>query len=77
MGREKVEEIYERHIKPLSTRDKLRLALMALEEVVGPRGEKAPLHSILELEGLGAEVWEGIEPQEFVNQLREEWDHRP
>jgi len=27
-------------------------------------------HSILELAGLGAKIWEGIDPQEYVNQLR-------
>ena len=36
-----------------------------------------PLHSFLELEGLGQEIWEGIDAQQYVNQLREEWDHRP
>jgi hypothetical protein len=34
-------------------------------------------HSILELEGLGAEIWEGIDAQEYVDQLRSEWDDRP
>jgi DNA-binding PucR family transcriptional regulator len=30
--------------------------------------------SLLELRGLGAEIWEGIDAQEYVNQLRDEWD---
>lgn len=34
-------------------------------------------HSILELRGLGKELWEGIDAQEYVNELRAEWDHRP
>jgi hypothetical protein len=34
-------------------------------------------HSILELAGLGAEIWEGIDPQEYIRQLRSEWDDRP
>jgi hypothetical protein len=34
-------------------------------------------HSILELAGLGAEVWQGIDAQAYINQLRSEWDHRP
>lgn len=38
-----------------------------------PAGGK---RSILELEGVGAELWKDIEPQEYVNQLRSEWDHR-
>jgi DNA-binding PucR family transcriptional regulator len=30
--------------------------------------------SLLELRGLGAEIWEGIDAQEYVDQLRDEWD---
>lgn len=33
-----------------------------------------PQHSILELAGLGAEIWEGIDPQVYVNQLRHEME---
>jgi hypothetical protein len=32
--------------------------------------------SLLEFEGLGAEIWKGIDAQEYVNELRKEWDHR-
>jgi hypothetical protein len=31
-------------------------------------------HSILELEGLGKEVWEGIDPDEYIAQERDSWD---
>jgi hypothetical protein len=50
-----------------------------MESELEPEPEDAarPLHSILELEGLGAELWEGIDAQEYVNELRREWDHRP
>ncbi len=34
-------------------------------------------HSILELAGLGAEIWQGIDAQEYVHRLRDEWDTRP
>jgi hypothetical protein len=30
--------------------------------------------SILELEGLGAEEWKGIDAQEYVRKERESWD---
>lgn len=30
--------------------------------------------SLLELEGLGAAVWNGIDPVEYVAGLRDEWD---
>ena len=31
-------------------------------------------HSIMELEGLGADIWEGIDAQEYVRKERESWD---
>lgn len=40
------------------------------------RQEIAPARHrrILELEGLGAEIWEGIDAQEYVRQERASWD---
>jgi len=34
-------------------------------------------HSLLELEGLGAELWQGRDAQEYVNELRDEWNYPP
>ena len=34
-------------------------------------------HSILEFAGRGAEMWDGVDAQEYVNQLRSEWDDHP
>ncbi len=31
-------------------------------------------HSVLELEGLGAQTWRGVRAQEYVNQERSSWD---
>jgi len=39
--------------------------------------EQPRQRSLLELEGLGAELWQEIDAQEYVNELRKEWDHRP
>ena len=30
-----------------------------------------------ELRGLGKEIWKDIDAQEYVNELRDEWNHRP
>jgi hypothetical protein len=30
----------------------------------------------MELEGLGAEIWQGIDAQEYIDQLRSEWDEK-
>lgn len=32
--------------------------------------------SITELRGLGKEIWQGIDAQTYVNQIRDEWDER-
>jgi hypothetical protein len=69
-----VEEIYQQQLKPLSAEDRLRLIVMLAQDLAPPgRRER----SVLELHGLGKEIWEGIDAQEYVNSLREEWDHRP
>jgi hypothetical protein len=71
----RVEEIYERYIKPLPTAAKLSLmALMAQELAEVVSEGTLPQRSLLELEGLGAEIWQGIDAQEYVNELRKEWD---
>jgi hypothetical protein len=74
-----LEELYERSIKPLSPRDQLRLVQLIVRELVKvvPPPEAEQKLDLLELEGVGAEIWEGIDAQEYVNELRREWDHRP
>ena len=71
----RVEEIYERYIKPLPTAAKLSLMAMMAQELAEVASEGTlPQRSLLELEGLGAEIWQGIDAQEYVNELRKEWD---
>jgi plasmid stability protein len=36
--------------------------------------EEPKLHSILELRGLGKELWEGIDPIEHMRAERDSWD---
>ena len=45
--------------------------------LVASLAEQAHTHSLLELDGLGAEIWRGIDTDEYVRQLRSEWDDRP
>lgn len=39
-----------------------------------PEPTPLPTRSILELEGLGAEVWDGVDPNQYVAELRDEWE---
>jgi hypothetical protein len=57
----------------LSREDQRRLIaeLAALAEGETPA---EPQHSIMELEGLGKEIWEGIDAQEYVNEERDSWN---
>ena len=32
--------------------------------------------SILELEGLGMEIWKDVDPAKYINDLRDEWNNR-
>ena len=58
--------------------EEIKQLMKALIDLMPEGAETEPKqHSILELRGLGKEIWEGIDAQEYVNQLRSEWDHRP
>ena len=70
------EEIYQQHVKPLPNREKLRLIAKVSSDLAETEAEQ-PKRSLLELEGLGKEVWKGIDAQEYVDELRNEWEHRP
>lgn len=70
-----VEELYARHIKPLPREAQLRLVAKVAENLA-TSDEPRPKRDIMELHGLGAEIWDGVDAQEYVNELRAEWDHR-
>ena len=77
-----VTELYEDEIKRRSAKERLQIAHWILHdltaaEAVGDSETPRPRRSLLELEGLGAEIWEGVDAQEYVDELRSEWDHRP
>lgn len=71
------DEIYQQYIKPLPNSEKLRLIAKVSNDLADNENEKPKKRSLLELEGLGKEIWEGIDAQEYVNELRNEWEHRP
>ena len=70
--------MYEQHIRSLSTSQRVELLALIVNELAAAYGV-APgkrKHTLTELRGLGKEIWEGIDAQEYVNQLRDEW-HEP
>jgi hypothetical protein len=71
-----IQELYDQHIKTLSIADRMQLiAITALDLAGGsPPQERAAKRDVMELHGLGAEIWNGIDAQDYVNALRDEWD---
>ena len=72
----KVTQIYETHIKLLPVQERLELLALVARDLAREGGglTEQPTHNILELHGLGKEIWEGIDAQEYVNRLRNEWE---
>jgi len=61
--------------KSLTPNEQMQL----IEELLGSIRQRVtltpkPKRSILELRGLGKEVWHGIDAQDYVNQERESWN---
>jgi len=47
-----------------------------VEAITAKLDRKTARHSILELRGLGKEVWAGIDARGYVRQEREGWERR-
>jgi hypothetical protein len=69
----RAEEIYEQHIKPLPEAEQLRLVELIVHQLAtAAQHTLQPQRSLLELEGLGADLWQGIDAQQYVDELRKE-----
>ena len=68
-----LESVYENHVKPLSTADRSRLLEMMARDLARTAPRDAEKRSILELRGLGKEIWHGVDAQQYVDGLRKEW----
>ena len=68
------EEIYQQHIRSLPASERLFLLAMIAQDLAqrDPETGEQPRRSIMELHGLGAEIWHGIDAQEYVDELRNE-----
>lgn len=71
-----VDDLYARQIRKLTLSERLDLARRILNEAADAEGSTPRPRSLLELEGLGASLWDSVEAQEYVRNLRQEWDQR-
>lgn len=60
--------------RTLSVEERKQLIKALVDIVNEPAATPPKKRNLLELAGLGAEIWEGIDPQEYITQLRSEWD---
>lgn len=70
------EEIYERYVRELPASERLRLLAIVAQDLAPPMSERRPTRSVMELHGLGAETWTGVDPDAYVERLRADWDKR-
>jgi hypothetical protein len=75
--RSSADDLYEMQIRRLPLRERLRLAHRIIGEAASAVSAPDRPRSLLELEGLGADLWRGMDAQDYVDELRREWDHRP
>jgi len=70
-----LDELYMRHIKPLSHAQQRRLLARLTRDLSrdSDTDDAAHPHSLLELEGLGAEIWQAVDAQAYIHALRDEW----
>jgi hypothetical protein len=71
-----ITEVYERHIRPLSDEQRKELLSLLVKDLA-KQADSGKSRRITELAGLGKEIWAGVNPDEYVKQLRNEWDTRP
>lgn len=60
-------------IQKLSPEEQTRL-LEELAAQVGARGGAQKRRNLLELQGLGKEVWKGVDVQEYLDRERRSWN---
>lgn len=76
MNTKKVTPSYEDYVKgirELKPEEQLNLIEIISAQLKKSLAEKKIKHSIIELEGLGADLWKGIDAQEYVRKERDSW----
>lgn len=64
---------YVKGVKELNPEQQLSLIEIISAQLKKDIARKKVKHSIMELEGLGAGSWKGIDAQKYVNKERESW----
>lgn len=68
-----IQEIFQQ-VQSLPIDEQTELIKLLIDAIAHPQRYGQKKRSLLELEGLGADIWDGVDAQEYVKQLRDEWD---
>lgn len=72
-----IEQLYQQYIKAIPVSEQLELiSLISGNLSKNSESKDKKKRSLLELEGLGSEIWKGIDAQKYVDDLRNEWNDR-
>lgn len=76
MNTVRAEQLYHKYIESLPISEQLQLIVVISQHVVqhAVTQKKPKTRSLLELEGLGAEIWAGVDAQKYIDELRDEWE---
>ena len=66
-------EDYVRGIDALEPEQQLSLVELLSAKLKKQLGKKTKKHQITELDGLGAEIWNDIETEQYINKERNSW----
>jgi hypothetical protein len=73
-----IDELYQQQIRSRPPQERLRLLELVAHDLANDSSAERPRkRSLLELEGIGEHNPVGMDAQEYVNKLREEWSQRP
>ena len=78
MQKSSADSIYNKHLKALPVEQQLEIIEVIAEKVSDSLRKLQPsTKNILDLEGVGADLWNTVDAQTYVNTLRNEWNNRP
>lgn len=64
-------------IRALSLEERKQLMKLMVDTLTETPTEPQKKHSLRELRGLGKEIWRGVDAQQYIDEMRDEWDRRP
>jgi hypothetical protein len=64
----------EEYVEYLSREEQIELLRLLMDKLDAPSTQKKQPGRLSELAGLGAEIWDGVDPDEYVRRERESWD---